>query len=191
MNKKSIETIIRSHIEVSKDLLNISDKILVLSEKVYNVFSSGGKIFLFGNGGSAADCQHIAAELSGKFYNSKRPGLPAISLTTNTSSLTAIGNDFDYSDIFSRQLEGMAGPDDLVIGISTSGQSSNVFNAFKKAKELGTYTVLLTGLSESDSSRFCNQSIHVPSDDTPRIQEQHILIGHIMCELVESKLFID
>ena len=146
---------------------------------------------MFGNGGSAADSQHIVAELSGKFYNSKRPGLAAISLNTNTSSLTAIANDFSYEEIFSRQLEGLLNSKDLVVGISTSGNSTNVFNGLNKAKEIGAVTVSFTGASSGKLGSVSDFCLRVPSKDTPRIQESHILVGHIICECVEKILFPD
>jgi D-sedoheptulose 7-phosphate isomerase len=148
----------------------------------------GKKMVIFGNGGSAADAQHIAAELSGKFNIRDRPGLPGLSLTVNTSALTAIGNDFSYDEIFSRQLEGLVGEGDVVIGISTSGNSPNILRAIEKAKELGATTVGLCGKGGKLPS-MCDISIRVPSENTPRIQEAHITVGHIICAIAERELF--
>lgn len=147
----------------------------------------GNKILIFGNGGSAADAQHIAAELVGR-YKLERRGLPAIALTTDTSALTAIANDYGYDMVFSRQIEALARPGDVVIGISTSGNSKNVINAFKSAKELGCKCIGLSGKDGGVMSKVCDVNIVVPSNNTPRIQEMHILIGHIMCQAIEDSL---
>ncbi|MBI4392810.1 MAG: D-sedoheptulose 7-phosphate isomerase [Euryarchaeota archaeon] len=153
-----------------------------------NALRGGKKMVIFGNGGSAADAQHIAAELSGKFNIRDRPGLPGIALTVNTSALTAIGNDFSYDEIFSRQLEGLVGPGDVVIGISTSGNSPNILRAIEKGKELGATTVGMCGKGGKLPS-ICDISIRVPSENTPRIQEAHITVGHIICAIAERELF--
>ncbi len=152
-----------------------------------NTINSGSKILLFGNGGSAADAQHIAAELSGR-YKMERRGLPAIALTTDTSALTAIGNDYGYNRIFNRQVEALANKGDLLIGISTSGNSENVLQAFNKGKEIGCKIIGLTGKDGGKFSDKCDLNIVVPSDDTARIQEMHILIGHIICQAIEDNL---
>ena len=144
------------------------------------------KILLCGNGGSAADAQHIAAELTGR-YKCERKGLPAIALTTDTSALTAIGNDYGYEFVFSRQVEALASKGDLLIGISTSGNSQNVINALKKAKEIGCRTVGLSGKGGGKMSEYCDLNIVIPSDDTARIQEMHIMIGHILCQLIDNE----
>lgn len=149
---------------------------------------TGATVVLFGNGGSAADAQHIAAELAGKFRK-PRPGLPALALTTNTSSLTAIANDFDYETVFARQVDGVVDPDDVVVGISTSGTSANVVEGIREANGIGATTVGLTGRGGGDLAALADHCITVPSDDTARIQEAHITIGHILCEHVEGELF--
>ncbi len=148
---------------------------------------SGNKILIFGNGGSAADAQHIAAELVGR-YKTERRGLPAIALTTDTSALTAIGNDYGYDRVFDRQVEALANEGDLLIGLSTSGNSANVNNALKVGKELGCKTIGLSGKDGGAMSALCDLNIIVPSDDTPRIQEMHIMIGHIICQGIDSSI---
>lgn len=184
-----VKKIILDNLKVQKKIVEQSHKIMEISRSISTSLRNGGKIFLFGNGGSAADSQHIAAELSGKFYNSNRPGLPAISLNSNVSSITAIANDFGYDKIFSRQLEGLLTPKDVVLGISTSGASPNVIKGIQKAKEIGALTISFTGYSGGKLAKISDLSICVPSEDTPRIQESHILIGHIICEIVEKDLF--
>ena len=146
---------------------------------------SGHKLLLCGNGGSAADCQHIAAELVGKLLV-KRRALPAIALTTDTSNLTALGNDFGYESIFQRQVEALGQPGDVGIGISTSGNSPNVLEAGKLARKMGLKTVGLTGRGGGALAGAVDQALTVPSDNTQRIQESHITIGHILCELIEA-----
>jgi D-sedoheptulose 7-phosphate isomerase len=152
------------------------------------LYRNGKKILLAGNGGSAADAQHIAAELVGR-YGFDRPSIPSIALTTDTSSLTAIGNDYGYDKVFSRQLEGLGSKGDLFIGISTSGNSENIINAFKSAKEKSIATLALVGRGGGKMAQMADYSITVPSDSTPRIQESHILIGHILCDIIEKELF--
>ena len=150
---------------------------------------NGGKILLCGNGGSAADSQHIAAELVGRF-GKDRPPLAAIALTVDSSAMTAIGNDYDFTAIYARQVEGLGKPDDLLIGITTSGNSPNVLQAIMKAKLMGLKTASLTGGNlESKIATLADVCAHVPSTDTPRIQEAHILIGHIICAHIEKELF--
>jgi len=149
------------------------------------VLNHNGKVLLFGNGGSAADAQHIAAELTGR-YKTERRGLPAIALTTDTSALTAIGNDYGYERVFDRQVEALANPGDLLIGISTSGNSENVCRALEKGRGIGCKTIGLSGRDGGKMNDLCDLNIIVPSDDTPRIQEMHIMIGHIICEAVDQ-----
>jgi len=150
-------------------------------------YRAGGKVVLCGNGGSAADAQHIAAELVGRFLLERR-ALPALALTTNTSSLTAIANDKNYEDVFRRQVEALVDGKDVVIGISTSGNSANVIKAMEEAKKKGARTIALTGRGGSKLAEAADLTITVPSDSTPRIQEAHITIGHIICELVEKEI---
>ena len=150
-------------------------------------YKAGGKVVLFGNGGSAADAQHIASELVGQFML-KRQAFPAIALTTNTSTLTAVANDYGYDAVFSRQIEALVNEKDVVIGISTSGESPNVVEAIKLAKSKGAKTIGLTGGNGGKLANLADLVLIVPSDITPRIQEAHITIGHIVCELVEKEL---
>ena len=151
-----------------------------------NALSKGNKILLCGNGGSAADAQHIAAELVGR-YKTERRGLPAIALTTDTSTITSIANDFGYSKIFERQVEAIANKGDVLIGISTGGTSLNVINALKIAKNLECKTIGLSGKGGGNFNDICDINIIVPSDDTARIQEMHILIGHTICHFIDQK----
>ena len=184
--KNTISSEINEHIKVSNLLHNLTDEIVRSSQLCINSIKNAGKIILFGNGGSAADAQHIAAELVGR-YKTKRMGLPAIALTTDTSVLTSIGNDFGYKHIFDRQVEALANKGDIVIGISTSGNSINVINGLKMASEIGCKTISLSGQSGGEMSQICDVNLIVPSQDTPRIQEMQILIGHIICHLIEQE----
>ncbi|MBU0809427.1 MAG: D-sedoheptulose 7-phosphate isomerase [Gammaproteobacteria bacterium] len=151
-------------------------------------FRSGGKILLAGNGGSAADAQHIAGELVSRFAFD-RPGLPAIALTTDTSILTAIGNDYGYENLFARQVQAHGQKGDVFIGYSTSGKSANVLLAFKEARARGLVCIGLTGNRGGQIRELCDHLLEVPSADTPKIQEGHLLLGHILCGLVESAIF--
>lgn len=164
------------------------DVIVNVAKACVAVYRNGKKTLLAGNGGSAADAQHIAAELVGR-YGFDRPSLPSLALTTDSSNLTAIGNDYGYDKVFSRQLEGMAQEGDLFIGISTSGNSQNVINAFESAKERGVTTVALVGRDGGKMAEMADYAIIVPSNATPRIQESHILIGHILCDIIEKEMF--
>ena len=150
-----------------------------------DTLQNGGKILLFGNGGSAADAQHISAEFTGR-YKIERKGLPAIALTTDTSALTAIGNDYGYDRVFDRQLEALANQGDMLIGISTSGNSQNVINALKLGRELNCKTIGFSGKDGGKMNEVCDINLVVPSDNTPRIQEMHILFGHIICQVVDD-----
>ena len=152
------------------------------------VYRKGKKILIAGNGGSAADAQHFAAELVGR-YGFDRPSLPSIALTTDTSNLTAIGNDYGYEYVFSRQLEGLGQEGDLFIGISTSGNSQNVINAFESAKHKGLTTVALVGRDGGKMAAIADYAIVVPSNATPRIQESHLLIEHMICDIIEKEIF--
>lgn len=162
--------------------------IIKIAEIIVEAYRNGKKVILFGNGGSAADAQHITAELVGKYYLDRDP-LPAVALTTNTSSLTAIGNDYSFDIVFARQLKALGKKGDVVIGISTSGNSENVIQAFKVAREMGLITVGFTGKSGGKLRSVADHCLCIPSNDTPRIQEGHITIGHIICEIVERELF--
>jgi D-sedoheptulose 7-phosphate isomerase len=154
-------------------------------EIVTSVFKNGNKVLLAGNGGSAADAQHIAAELSGR-YVKERKALPGIALTTDTSAITAIANDYGYDHVFARQVQALALPGDLFIGISTSGNSQGVLNAFESAREMGCKTIGLSGRDGGKMNGLCDLNIVVPADTTARIQEMHILIGHIICKAVDD-----
>jgi D-sedoheptulose 7-phosphate isomerase len=149
---------------------------------------AGNKILLFGNGGSAADAQHLAAELVGR-YKMERKALPAIALTTDTSILTALSNDYSFDAVFARQLEGLAKKGDIAFGISTSGNSKNVLLGLEKAKTLGCKTIGLLGCGGGKIAKAADLSITIPGKNTPRIQESHITIGHILCQLIEQELF--
>lgn len=163
-------------------------KLLEVIRLISQAFEEGNKIFFFGNGGSAADAQHLACEFVNRFIMD-RPPLPAIALTTDTSILTSVSNDAAFSEVFARQLRALGKEGDIAIGISTSGASSNVIKAFEVAKEMGMKTVALTGNEGGMLGRIVDFLLIVPSTSTPRIQETHILIGHILCEMVEHSLF--
>jgi D-sedoheptulose 7-phosphate isomerase len=163
-------------------------KLLDVINLISHRFEAGNKLFLFGNGGSAADAQHLAAEFVNR-YIMDRPPLPAIALTTDTSILTSVSNDFSFKEIFAKQLRALGKEGDVAIGISTSGNSPNIIKAFEVAKEMGMKTVALTGNDGGDLVKMADISLVVPSTSTPRIQEAHILIGHILCEMVEHQLF--
>ena len=165
----------------------LSGDILEAANRIKACLQKGGKLILMGNGGSAADSQHIAAELIGRFKK-ERKALPAIALTVDTSSLTALGNDYGFETVFERQLEALAQKNDAVMGISTSGNSENVLRALKKANALGAETIGLLGNNGGKIKEVANLSIVIPSNDTARIQEVHITIGHIICELIEEDL---
>jgi len=158
------------------------------ARKIVASLKRNGKVICCGNGGSAADAQHVAAELSGKFYLNRR-ALPAISITTNPSSVTAIANDFGYDQVFSKQIEGLGRRGDVLLAFSTSGNSPNVINAAKVAKKMGIFVIGFTGAGGSGFARRCDMCILVPSTDCPRIQEAHIAVGHSICFLVEKAVF--
>ena len=167
---------------------NLPDAIEKAARMVIDAYKSGKKVFLIGNGGSAADAQHIAAELAGRF-RLERKGLPAIALTVNTSTLTALANDYGYDTVFSRQLEALAQSKDILIAITTSGTSANVLKAIETARAMGVTVIALTGENGDKLKSMTDLTIMVPSDNTARIQEAHITIGHIICHLVEKELF--
>jgi len=186
-----IKEAIKQSIEVKDKIL--SDDILIKRieeaiEVCIESFKNGGKILFCGNGGSAADAQHLAAELSGRFYFDRDP-LPAEALHVNTSFLTAVANDYTYDEVFSRLVRAQGKKGDVLIGLSTSGNSGNIIRAFETAKDLGMICIGLTGESGGKMKECSDYLINVPSKDTPRIQESHILIGHIICEIVERKMF--
>lgn len=175
----------KEHLKTSIDTM---DSIGSLIEDAANLcihsINNGGKILLFGNGGSAADAQHIAAELVGR-YKIERNGLAAIALTTDTSIITCVTNDYSYDYVFSRQVEALASSKDVVIGISTGGTSNNVIEGLKTAKKLGCKTIGLSGRGGGSFNGICDTNLIIPAKDTPRIQEMHILVGHIICHLID------
>ena len=184
--KDLIKNEFNEHLKAASLLHKLTDKIASSAEICINCLKNDGKILIFGNGGSASDAQHIAAELVGR-YNNERFGLPAIALTTDTSAITAISNDYGFKNVFRRQVEALANKGDVLIGISTGGTSSNVINALKLGKDIGCKTI---GLSGKDGGKFnilCDINLIAPSKDTPRIQEMHIIIGHTICHLIDQK----
>ncbi len=185
--KKHIEKIFNDSIVVKQaTFTKNSDAIVAAAEIILKCLKSGRKIFFFGNGGSAAESQHIAAEYIGRFQKERR-ALPAIALTTDTSIITALGNDYSFDIIFARQLEGLAQAGDVAYGISTSGNSKNVVAGIKKAKELGLKTITLTGNTGGELAKLSDVSIIIPSPITARIQESHLCVSHTICELVEAE----
>lgn len=168
---------------------SLTREIAEIADWFVRALTSGGKVLLLGNGGSAADAQHIAAELVGRLDQMERRGLPAIALSANTSTLTAVGNDYGFETVFARQVEALAGSKDVVVGISTSGNSPNVVKATEIANAMRVRTVGLTGKDGGQLGKIADVTIKVPSNSTPRIQEAHITIGHILCRLVEEELF--
>ena len=187
----SIENIIKDSVNVKQLIINdkelikrINDAAMMCVESLKN----GGKIHFCGNGGSAADAQHLAAELSGRFYYD-RPPLNAEALHVNTSYLTAVANDYSYDVIYSRMLQASAKKGDVFVGISTSGNSTNILKAIEVAKEIGVKTIGMTGETGGKMAGVCDILLNVPSKCTPRIQESHIMIGHIICEIIEATIF--
>jgi D-sedoheptulose 7-phosphate isomerase len=186
-----IKSIIQKSIDVKQSILNdkrLHENILTSVDIICKAFQSGNRVMFCGNGGSAADAQHLAAELSGRFYKDRK-ALPSDALHCNTSYLTAVANDYSYDMIYSRLVDGMMNEGDVLIGLSTSGNSKNIINAFRIANKKKIITIGLTGETGGKIGILSNYLINVPSTDTPRVQEAHILIGHIICELVELKLF--
>src|SRR5512136_2521037 len=188
MSRKAVVTQqIRESASLCADLAGQADTIVQIAEQMAKAFRQGKKVLLFGNGGSAADAEHIACELAGKFTLFRDP-LPAVALTTNTSCLTAIGNDFGYEEVFARQLRGLVSKGDVVIGLSTSGASPNVIRAIEEANRQGAITVAFTG-AHGKLKELAHLALSIPSTDTPRIQEAHMVAAHIICGLVEKALF--
>ena len=173
------------HLKVSKKTMESIGKPIEIAAKIcIDSLKNGNKILIFGNGGSAADAQHIAAELVGR-YNTERKGIPAIALTTDTSAITAIANDYGYLRVFDRQVEALANEGDVVIGISTGGGSANVISALRLANDLGCKTIGFSGRDGGEFNTLCDVNLIAIAEDTPRIQEMHILIGHTLCHLIE------
>jgi D-sedoheptulose 7-phosphate isomerase len=181
--KASIET--KQKVLMNEELLNT---ICLIVDAVVKAFKNGHRVYFCGNGGSAADAQHLAAEFSGRFYTDRK-ALPAEALHCNTSYLTAVANDYSFDVVYSRMIDGIGQEGDVLIGLSTSGNSANIVNAFKTAKEKKMITVGFTGESGGKMKEISDYLVNIPSTDTPRIQESHILVGHIVCELVELKYF--
>lgn len=180
-----IKSELEGHLATIKATFALETDIKKACETAVATLKAGGKILLCGNGGSAADAQHIAAELTGR-YKTERGALAGIALTTDTSALTAIGNDYGYEFVFSRQLEALGREDDLLIAISTSGNSGNVIKALELARKIGIKTIGLSGRTGGAMNELCELNLVVPSNDTPRIQEMHIMIGHIICQAIDD-----
>jgi len=188
---EKIKNIIQSSIDVKQQVLQSQELLTTVSKVVEVVTSSlknGGRIYFCGNGGSAADAQHLAAEFSGRFYTDRK-ALPAEALHCNTSYLTAVGNDYGFDLVYSRLIDGIGNKGDVLIGLSTSGNSANIVKAFEVAKQKGVITVGFTGAAGGTMKSLSDHLINIPSKDTPRIQESHIMIGHIICQLVEENYF--
>jgi len=183
-----IISILNESIKVKEAIKDLAPQIRKVSEEIIKAYRNKKKVVLFGNGGSAADAQHIAAEFVGKFYKN-RESLPSLAFHTNTSSVTAIANDYGYDIIFERQVNAFVEEGDIAIGISTSGNAPNVIKGLAKAKEKGAITVGMTGQTQNKIEEIVDYCLKMPSTDTPRIQECHITVGHIICYLVESELF--
>ncbi len=186
-----IREIIRGSIKVKQDLLEneaLINTIQAVTQKITEAFKNGNKVLFCGNGGSAADAQHLAAEFSGRFYHDRNP-LPSEALHCNSSYLTAVANDYGYEFVYSRLLKGTGTRGDILVGLSTSGNSKNIIRAYETAKETGITTVSFTGESGGAMKALSDYLINVPSNDTPRIQEAHIMAGHIICQLTEAALF--
>lgn len=188
---EQIKNIIQSSIDVKQQILQ-DENLLSTIQKVVDVISSSlknnGRIYFCGNGGSAADAQHLAAEFSGRFYTNRK-ALPAEALHCNTSYVTAVANDYSYDVVYARLIEGIASNGDVLVGLSTSGNSGNIVKAFEAAMEKKLITVGFTGFSGGAIKSLSHYLINIPSTDTPRIQESHIMVGHIICQLVEEKIF--
>ena len=180
-----IKSELEGHLATIKATFGLEAGIKKACETAVATLKAGGKILLCGNGGSAADAQHIAAELTGR-YKTERGALTGIALTTDTSALTAIGNDYGYEFVFSRQLEALGREGDLLIAISTSGNSGNVLKALELAQKIGIKTIGLSGRTGGAMNELCELNLVVPSNDTPRIQEMHIMIGHIICQAIDD-----
>lgn len=188
---KKIKEIIGSSIETKQRLLadeNLTKTICDTIDVIVKAFKNSKRIYFCGNGGSAADAQHLAAEFSGRFYKDRK-ALPAEALHCNTSYLTAVANDYSFDDIYSRLIDGVGGQGDVLVGLSTSGNSANIIKAFETAKKKAMITVGFTGETGGRMKSLSDYLISIPSNDTPRIQECHIMVGHIICQLVEEKYF--
>ena len=189
--KNQIQKAIQNSISVKQQILQdaeLLDRVALTVSQMVKTLKNGGKIHFCGNGGSAADAQHLAAELSGRFYFAREP-LTADALHCNTSYLTAVANDYGYDEVYARLLKGTAHNGDLLVALSTSGNSANILKTCKLASEMGVFVIGMTGASGGDLKKYSNILLNVPSSDTPRIQEAHIVLGHILCEHVEKEIF--
>jgi len=186
-----IKKIIKSSIDTKQSVLQnegLLKTIAATIDVIVNAFRNGNRVYFCGNGGSAADAQHLAAEFSGRFYKDRK-ALPAEALHCNTSYLTAVANDYSFDDIYSRLIDGIGEAGDVLVGLSTSGNSANIVKAFETSKKKTMITIGFTGKSGGNMKPLCDHLINIPSTDTPRIQESHIMVGHIICQLVEEKYF--
>lgn len=191
MDSSIINARLEAHIGMMKEFESneaLKASLLAAAEMIESCFRAGGKVYFCGNGGSAADAQHIAAELSGRFYFD-RESLPAEALHCNTSYLTAVANDYSFDIIYSRLIAGLGRPGDVLVGISTSGNSKNILMAFEECRSKGIRTIAFTGATGGSMEELADVLVNVPSTDTPRIQEAHITAGHIVCEMVEQAIF--
>jgi D-sedoheptulose 7-phosphate isomerase len=188
---EKIKNIIQSSIDVKQHVLEneeLLQTVAAVTDAIVDALKNGGRIYFCGNGGSAADAQHLAAEFSGRFYTDRK-ALPAEALHCNTSYLTAVANDYSYEVVYARLIEGIGNAGDVLVGLSTSGNSANIVKAFESGKQKGLITVGFTGTTGGVMKEISDYLLNVPSTDTPRIQESHIMLGHIICQLVEEKLF--
>ena len=186
-----IKKIIKSSIDTKQSVLQnegLLKTIAATVDVIVNAFRNGNRVYFCGNGGSAADAQHLAAEFSGRFYTNRK-ALPAEALHCNTSYLTAVANDYGFDEIYSRLIDGIGEAGDVLVGLSTSGTSANIVKAFETAKKKEMITIGFTGKSGGNMKPLCDHLVNIPSTDTPRIQESHIMVGHIICQLVEEKYF--
>ncbi len=190
MTQAAAERVRDAFLETSRNFVTLAESaglVAAAAGRVIDSLRAGGKVLFCGNGGSAADCQHLAAELSGRYLKDRAP-LAAMALTVDTSALTAIANDYSYDEVFARQIRALGRPGDVLVAISTSGNSRNVVAALEAARAIGLSTIGLTGVGGGRMADLCDVCLRAPSADTPRIQEMHIAIGHMMCELVEAAL---
>ena len=186
-----IKKIIKSSIDTKQSVLQNEGLLKTIAasvDAIVNAFRNGNRVYFCGNGGSAADAQHLAAEFSGRFYTNRK-ALPAEALHCNTSYLTAVANDYSFDDIYSRLIDGIGETGDILIGLSTSGNSANIVKAFETARKKTMITIGFTGKSGGNMKPLCDHLVNIPSTDTPRIQESHIMVGHIICQLVEENYF--
>jgi len=188
---EKIKNIIAASIDTKQQVLQNEELLKTICEAanvIVAAFKNGNRVYFCGNGGSAADAQHLAAEFSGRFYTDRK-ALPAEALHCNTSYLTAVANDYGYDVVYSRMIDGIGQKGDVLVGLSTSGNSANIIKAFETAKEKGMITIAFTGITGGQMKSVSDFLINIPSTDTPRIQESHIMVGHIICQLAEEKLF--